>query len=95
MNIGIYVYDQAEVLDFAGPFEVFTTASRVHGRQNLNVSLFDVFLIAEKREMISARANFKVQPHYTINDHPSLDVLIIPGGVHIHEMERPAIIEWV
>ncbi len=95
MNIGIYVYDQAEVLDFAGPFEVFTTASRVHGRQNLNVSLFDVFLIAEKREMISARANFKVQPHYTINDHPSLDVLIIPGGVHIHEMEKPVVIEWV
>ena len=95
MNIGIYVYDQAEVLDFAGPFEVFTTASRVHGRQNLNVSLFDVFLIAEKREMISARANFKVQPHYTINDHPRLDVLIIPGGVHIHEMEKPVVIEWV
>ncbi len=95
MNIGIYVYDQAEVLDFAGPFEVFTTASRVHGRQNLNVSLFEVFLIAEKREMISARANFKVQPHYTINDHPRLDVLIIPGGVHIHEMEKPVVIEWV
>ncbi len=95
MNIGIYVYDQAEVLDFAGPFEVFTTASRVHGRQNLNVSLFDVFLIAEKREMISARANFKVQPHYTINDHPRLDVLIIPGGVHIHEMEKPVVIKWV
>ena len=29
MNIGIYIYDQAEVLDFSGPFEVFTTASRV------------------------------------------------------------------
>ena len=45
--------------------------------------------------MIYARANFKVQPHYTINDHPSLDVLIIPGGVHIHEMEKPVVIEWI
>ncbi|MCO7025264.1 DJ-1/PfpI family protein, partial [Vibrio paracholerae] len=29
MNIGIYIYDEAEVLDFSGPFEVFSTAKRL------------------------------------------------------------------
>ena len=29
MNIGIYLYDDAEVLDFAGPFEVFSVAARL------------------------------------------------------------------
>lgn len=95
MNIGIYLYDNAEVLDFAGPFEVFTTASRVHARQKPGASLFDVSLIAEREGLIHARADFKVQPHYTIQNHPRLDVLIIPGGVHTAELEKPAVIEWI
>ena len=95
MNIGIYVYDQVEVLDFSGPFEVFTTASRVYGRQNPGASLFDVYLIAEQNALVTARADFKVQPHFTIHNHPKLDVLIIPGGVHIHELEKQSVIEWI
>jgi len=95
VNIGIYIYDNAEVLDFAGPFEVFTTASRVHARQNPGASLFDVCLIAEREGLVHARAGFNVQPHYTIQNHPRLDVLIVPGGVHNAELEKPAVIEWI
>lgn len=96
MNIGIYIYHEVEVLDFAGPYEVFTTAARVKARQEPNTpKLFDVFLIAENEGTVSARANFNVQPHYTINNHPSVDVLIVPGGVHLHEMEKPNVIEWI
>jgi transcriptional regulator GlxA family with amidase domain len=96
MNIGIYVYDDVEVLDFAGPFEVFTTCARVKGRINPNAApLFNVFLIAEKDGIISARANFNVQPHYTIRDHPPVDVLIVPGGVHTRELEKQNVIEWI
>jgi len=95
MNVGIYIYDQVEVLDFSGPFEVFTTASRVNARQNPGASIFDVCLIAEKMALVAARANFNVQPHYTIKDHPKLDVLIVPGGVHIDELEKPNIIDWI
>jgi transcriptional regulator GlxA family with amidase domain len=96
MNIGIYVYNEAEVLDFAGPYEVFTTAARVNARLGPNSpKLFDVFLVAEKSGTISARANFMVQPHYTISDHPAIDVLIVPGGVHIHELEKPNVIDWI
>lgn len=95
MIIGIYVYNEVEVLDFSGPFEVFTTASRVYRRQNPGASLFEVYLIAEKETLITARTDFKVQPHYTIHDHPKLDVLIVPGGVHTHELEKPDVIEWI
>jgi len=96
MNIGIYIYKHAEVLDFTGPYEVFTTASRVFARQHPDSeALFDVFLIAEGDGLVSARGDFKVQPHFTVHDHPKVDVLIVPGGVHVHEMQKPHVIDWL
>ncbi|MGK4342116.1 DJ-1/PfpI family protein [Pseudomonas oleovorans] len=91
MNIGIYIYDQAEVLDFSGPFEVFSTASRVSGGENP----FSVFLIAETEAPVSARAGYRVIPDYTIGDHPPLDLLIISGGVHSLEMNKLRVKEWI
>jgi len=72
-NVGIYIYNQAEVLDFSGPFEVFTTASRVAD----NAGPFDVFLIGESGETVTARAGYKVLPDYAIHNHPKIDVLVI------------------
>lgn len=96
MNIGVFIYNEVEVLDFAGPYEVFTTAARVNGKINpAPQKLFDVFLIAEKEGMVSARANLNVQPHYTIQNHPNIDVLIVPGGIHNHELEKRNVIDWI
>ena len=96
MNIGIYIYDEVEVLDFTGPYEVFTTAARVRMRQDPeSQKLFEVFLIAEKDGLVTARADFRVQPHYTIEDHPKVDVLIVPGGVHVRELKKPQVIAWL
>lgn len=96
MNIGIYVYDEVEVLDFAGPFEVFTTAARVQARGDPGAApLFNVFLIAQNGQPVHARANFIVQPHFTTDDHPKLDVLIVPGGVHDGELEKNEVISWL
>jgi transcriptional regulator GlxA family with amidase domain len=91
MKIGIYIYDQAEVLDFAGPFEVFSTAARISDSE----PKFQVFLIGETGQMVTARAGFKVQPDYGFNDCPALDVLIVAGGVHDHEMAKAPVIEWL
>ena len=91
MNIGIYIYPEAEVLDFAGPFEVFSTASRVQGAP----FPFNVFLIAESTDRVLARAGFKVLPDYSMSNHPELDVLIIVGGMHLNEMEKPDVIQWI
>lgn len=90
MNIGIYCYDNAEILDFAGPFEVFSTASRVSDEQP-----FTVFLVSETDGPVCARAGFTVIPNYHFGNHPQIDVLIVVGGVHHHEMSKPAVLSWI
>ena len=91
MNIGIYIYDDAEVLDFSGPFEVFTTASRLYKES----TAFDVYLIGETGDIVTARAGYKVIPHCGIENHPPLDVLIVVGGVHTQEMTKPNVLRWL
>jgi transcriptional regulator GlxA family with amidase domain len=91
MNIGIYIFENAEVLDFSGPFEVFTTASRVSGGDDL----FNVFLIGETGDPVSARAGYRVIPNFNFHNHPEIDVLIISGGVHTQEMLKTQVLEWV
>ncbi len=96
MNIGIYIYDDVEVLDFAGPYEVFSTAARLVARQQPEApARFMPLLIADTPRMVRARGDFQVQAHYGIDDHPALEVLVVPGGVHTAEMVRPEIIEWI
>ncbi len=96
-TVGIYLYDDVEVLDFAGPFEVFNTATRMHYRLNPEAAedRFKVVTIAEKPGIVTARAGLRVMPNHTLADHPPLDVLIVPGGIHMSEMEKPAVIEWI
>ncbi len=89
MNIGIYIYDQAEVLDFSGPFEVFSTAKR------LSTSDWNVFLVAETKGAVSARGGFNILPHYSIHDHPDIDLLVVVGGVHTQEMTKLNVLEWI
>jgi transcriptional regulator GlxA family with amidase domain len=90
-NVAILLFDDAEVLDFAGPFEVFSVASQVH-----DFKLFNVFTIAKSKEMIRAVNGLKVFPDYTVENHPKIDILIISGGqgttLLLNEKE---IINWV
>ena len=95
-TIGIYLYDEVEVLDFAGPLEVFNTATRMHrklygGRKNR----FKVVTVAEKPGAITARGGLVVMPDADFTNQPPLDVLIVPGGVHTAELDKSAVIDWV
>lgn len=90
-NVGIYIYDQAEVLDFAGPFEVFSTAARLCRPEQP----FKVFLVGETGRAVSARGGFSVNPAYGFHDHPPIDVLVVAGGVHTGEMEKPRVLDWL
>jgi transcriptional regulator GlxA family with amidase domain len=91
MNVGIYLYHKAEVLDFSGPFEVFSTASRVCQ----NDEPFNVFLIGESGETVIARAGYKVVPNYSFENHPNIDVLIVVGGDHTEEINKAHVIDWI
>jgi len=91
MNIGIYIYEHAEVLDFSGPFEVFATAKRLQSAANIS----QVFLVAESTSPVIARASYSVNPHFSIQQHPHIDVLIVVGGIHSAELQKPQVIQWI
>lgn len=95
-SVAIYVFPDAEVLDFAGPYEVFTTASRVSKRKNTSEPcLFTVFTVAQEAGTIRARAGLEVTPDFTFDNHPPIDLAIIPGGVVAAELETHAVREWI
>jgi transcriptional regulator GlxA family with amidase domain len=95
-NVAILVFDDVEVLDFAGPFEIFS----VTGLRGDGEPPFNVYTVAEKSGVIAARNKLIVTPHYTIDNCPRPDVIVIPGGFGAHRgpraaMRNPAILDWV
>ena len=96
MNVGIYIYNEVEVLDFAGPFEVFSTAARVKARITPDLpDLFNVFTISEETTPILARGGLQIVPKYSISDHPKIHLLIIPGGIVTDELEKNPVVSWI
>lgn len=91
MHIGIYIYDNAEVLDFAGPYEVFSTANRFLPENKQH----KVSLLAERASPVHARGGFRVMPDFSISEHPPVDVLVVVGGVHTGEVKKARVIEWI
>jgi transcriptional regulator GlxA family with amidase domain len=95
-TVGIYLFDAVEVLDFAGPFEVFSTAARVDGRRKPpHPPLFVVSTVGRGFAPIVARGGLRVQPAFGLEDHPPFDVLIVPGGVVDAEFANPDTITWL
>ncbi len=90
MNVGIFVFDEVEVLDFAGPLQVFSTAARVAK----SPAPFDTFTVATAPRVV-ARGGLTLVPSYVLGTAPSIDVLMIPGGVVTAELGKPAVIEWI
>ena len=94
LQVGIYLFDEVEVLDFAGPFEVFSTAARLVQREGATPP-FEVHTIGPAIAPIRARAGLTVLPQHTLADHPPLDVLVVPGGVVTAELRRSALADWL
>lgn len=95
-TVGIFVFDDVEVLDFAGPYEVFTTASRMNSRNDAKAEpLFKVFTIGRTASRLQARGGLSVFPDHDFAHHPQVDVLIIPGGVISAELARPEVLQWI
>jgi len=92
-TVGILLFDEVEVLDFAGPFEVFsiTTIS------NSDEKPFIIKTISESGNIVKARGGLKVKPDHSFNNAPDLDILIIPGGYGAREAEisNEVVINWI
>ena len=90
-NVAILLFDDVEVLDFAGPFEVFAVTDELRGHDT-----FNVFTFAENIGTIRARNGLKIVPHFTRENCPSPHVLIVPGGAGTRPLlAKPALLEWL
>lgn len=90
-NVAILMFNDVEVLDFAGPFEVFSVTSQLN-----NNELFNVYLVAETLNPIQARNGLSINPDFTLSNCPTPNILIIPGGIGSRvTMNQPNILNWV
>lgn len=95
MNVGILIFDEVEVLDFCGPHEVFSVAAEL-GAASDREPPFTVFTLAERVGLVRASGGLKVQPDYTLDHHPSINLLLVPGGWRTRrEAENPRLIDWI
>ena len=80
-----------EVLDFCGPFEVFSVANRF-----TDPPAFNVLVVAEKVGPVLTRGGLSVNAHHRFADCPAPDILLVPGGQGTRtEMHNPALVEWI
>ncbi len=95
-SVGILVFPDVEVLDFCGPFEVFSVVRLDEDRRRIEPSPYDVVLIAEAHMTVVATGGLKVIPDHTLDDCPPLDTLVVPGGWGTRrEMHNDPLIAWV
>ena len=97
LRVRILAYDGVEALDFAGPFEVFTTASRVSQRMNPGAPApFEVASVAlGANEPVQARAGLRLLADHDLAANPMADLLVVPGGVVDAPMTSPATLRWI
>jgi transcriptional regulator GlxA family with amidase domain len=89
--LAILIFDDVEVLDFCGPFEVFSVANRF-----TDPPAFSVLTVAEKAGQVVTRGGLSVNTHHRLADCPQPEILLIPGGQGTRkEMHNTALIEWI
>ena len=94
-QVGILIFEDVEVLDFCGPFEVFSVATPLDAASEED-KLYDVHIIAESSELVSCRNGLMVKPDFTIENHPKLDMVLVPGGRGTRrERTNPRILDWL
>ena len=79
-SVGIVLFPEVEVLDFCGPFEVFSATRLQEERRREDPSPFAVRLVAESNAVIETVGGMKVLPDCTFQSCPRLDILVVPGG---------------
>jgi len=90
-HVAILIFPDVEVLDFAGPFEVFAVTNELNGSE-----VFHTFTVAENPGSIRARHGLKIVPDHTLETCPAPHLLIVPGGAGTRPLLRkPAVLEWI
>jgi transcriptional regulator GlxA family with amidase domain len=98
-NVGILIFDEVEVLDFAGPFEVFSRTRLVAGvesRRSAESAPFNVFTVARSEDPITATGGLRIVPQFSWASAPRIEILVVPGGFGTRALlnDRPTL-EWI
>jgi transcriptional regulator GlxA family with amidase domain len=95
-RVGILVFPDVEVLDFCGPFEVFSVTRLDEELRRETPSPFEVLIVAETAGTVVTTGGMKVTPDHTIDTCPPLDVLVVPGGWGTRaEIENARLVTWI
>ena len=95
-RVGIVLFTNIEVLDFCGPFEVFSVTRLHEDKRREEPSPFEVLLVAEKSAPVVTTGGMKVIPDHTFASCPKLDILVVPGGWGTRtELGNPAMLDWL
>ncbi|MGF1481478.1 MAG: DJ-1/PfpI family protein [Cyanophyceae cyanobacterium] len=91
-KVAILIFDDVEILDFCGPYEVFGVTGG-----DLNESKpFEVYTVAQENRPIIARNHLSVNPAYRLADCPQPDILLVPGGWGTRrEIRNQTVIDWI
>jgi len=90
-RVAVLLFDNVEVMDFAGPFEVFGVTGQREGK-----ALFDVYTVARESKPVMTRNNLSVNPDYSFRDCPRPEILVVPGGFGTRrEKHNPAVLDFI
>ncbi len=93
-TFGVILFEGAEELDFVGPWEVFTASAMLRELDGESPDV--VVTIAEKPDLVRASKGLRLLPDHHFDDHPPLDVVLVPGGMGTRtEVDNPAMISWL
>jgi transcriptional regulator GlxA family with amidase domain len=97
--VGILLFDDVEVLDFAGPYEVFSRTRLTPGvesRRTEDSAPFRVFTVAAGADPVTATGGLRVLPDFGISAAPSIDLLVVPGGFGTRALLRDTgVLAWI
>jgi transcriptional regulator GlxA family with amidase domain len=95
-RVGILIFPNVEVLDFCGPFEVFSVTRLNESARREEQSPFEVLLVARTMDTVVATGGLKVIPDLTIDTCPPLDILVVPGGWGTREeAKNQRLLDWI
>lgn len=90
-TVGILIFPDVEILDFCGPFEVFSSAHSETGEK-----LFNALTVAETDDLVTCRGGLLVQPNVTFATAPKFDIILAPGGYGTdQQQENPVLLDWL
>lgn len=98
-KVGIFIFDGVDVLDLAGPFEVFCRTRLTPGvksRHSQESAPFDVFTIGDRLAPVTAAGGLQIMPQYDFASTPRPEIFVVPGGLGTRKLlQNDLVIDWI